>query len=211
MSVIERMDPARGLDTADPRLAAALDELGAAIAASPRPVRARRRRWRLGVGGIAVAAVLACAGTATAGWLSIHTGLFGDPGMTENDTSEFLRTDGAEMSALFDSIARGYTLPPGGSWDAAKRRFVGGEPGLIQRAGVEQAVAFEAICQWTGAWLDGGAERRAANRVLARVPGWPVIVQQDGGGVVESFRRLADAARGGDVGVVREYRRANCA
>ena len=212
MNALERLDPARGLDTAEPRLAAALDELGAAIAASPRPPRARRRRLRIGVAGIAVAAVLAGAGTATAGWLSIHTGLFGDPGMTENDTSEFLRTDGAGMPALFDSIARRYTLPPGGRWEAAKQRFIGGEPGLIQRAGVEQAVAFESICQWTGAWLDGGAaERRAATRVLGRVPGWPVIAAHDGGGVVDSFRRLAAAARDDRAGVLREYRRANCA
>jgi hypothetical protein len=210
MSVIEQMDPARGLDASEPRLAAALDELGAAIAASPRPVRARRSR--ISLAGIAVAAVLACTGTATAGWLSIHTGLFGDPGMTENDTSEFLRTDGAEMPALFDSIARGYTLPPGGSWESAKRRFVGGPPGLIQRAGVEQAVAFESICQWTGAWLHGGAaQRRAATRVLARAPAWPVIVAHDGGAVIASYQRLAAAARRGQVGAVRAYRRANCA
>jgi hypothetical protein len=210
MSAIERMDPARGLDTAEPGLATALDGLGAAIAASPRPeARARRRRFRIGFAGIAVAAVLATAGTATAGWLSIHTGLFGEPGMTENDTSEFLRTDGAEMPALFDSIARRYTLPPGGSWEAAKRRFVGGEPGLIQRAGVEQAVAFESICQWTGAWLDG--RRGAATHVLTRVPGWPVIADHDGGGTVESFQRLAAAARDGDADPVRQYRRANCA
>jgi len=203
------MDPARGLDTAEPRLAAALDGLGAAIAASPRPAARARRRFRIGFAGIAVAAVLATAGTATAEWLSIHTGLFGDPGMTENDTSEFLRTNGAEMPALFDSIARHYTLPPGGSWDAAKQRFVGGEPGLIQRAGVEQAVAYESICQWTGAWLEG--RRPAATRVLTRVPGWPVFADHDGGGVVESFQRLAAAARAGDAGLVRQYRRANCA
>ena len=208
MSALERMDPARGLDTAEPRLAAALDGLGAAIAASPRPAARARRRFRIGFAGIAVAAVLATVGSATAGWLSIHTGLFGDPGMTENDTSEFLRTNGAEMPALFDSIARHYTLPPGGSWETAKRRFVGGKPGLIQRAGVEQAVAFESICQWTGAWLDG--ERRAATRVLTRVPGWPVIADHDGGGVVESFQELAAAARAGDAGALRQYRRANC-
>ena len=209
MSALERMDPARGLDTAEPRLAAALDGLGAAIAASPRPAARARRRFRIGFAGIVVAAVLATVGSATAGWLSIHTGLFGDPGMTENDPSEFLRTNGAEMPALFDSIARQYTLPPGGSWEAAKQRFVGGEPGLIQRAGVEQAVAYESICQWTGAWLDG--RRPAATRVLTHVPGWPVIAEHDGGGVVESFQRLAAAARTGDAGAVRQYRRANCA
>jgi hypothetical protein len=55
---LRAIDPARLVDAADPRLAAAL---------------------------------------AAAGLLGIHTGLFGAPGMTENDTSEFLRTNGHEM------------------------------------------------------------------------------------------------------------------
>jgi hypothetical protein len=131
--------------------------------------------------------------------------------MTENDTSEFLRTNGREMPALMDEIARDYPLPPGGSYDTAKQHLTGGEPGLIQRAGVEQAIAYSSICQWTGAWLTGDAAlRRAATRVLERVPGWAIIRDHDGGGGVELHERIAAAAQAGEPGLLRQYRRANC-
>src|SRR3954469_25013529 len=81
------------------KLAAALDGLpvavhdaSAAAARVPRTPRAAKRRRRI----IATAAVTATLGAASvgvaaaAGAFGAHTGLFGSPGMTENDTSEYL-------------------------------------------------------------------------------------------------------------------------
>jgi hypothetical protein len=211
---LRAIDPARPVDADDPRMAAALDALGEQIMRTPRARRAprrRRNRRRIALAGVVVAALLAAAGPAAGGLLGIHTGLFGAPGMTESDESEFLRTNGREMPALIEEIGRHYPLPPGGSWAAAMRSVAGGEPALIQRVGVEQAVAWASICQWTDAWLTGDTqERRAATRVLERVPGWAVMREHDGGGVVELFRRIAAAAQAGKPGLLRQFRRANC-
>lgn len=61
-------------------------------------------------------------------------------------------------------------------------------------------MANDAACQWERAWLaadaagDTVAEAEAV-AVLGAIPAWDVIVAADGGGVVDRWTALAEAAR----------------
>src|SRR4051794_5285340 len=52
----------------------------------------RRRRRRLAATVVVGVALATTGGVAAARWTSSHTGSFGAPGMTENDTTEWLDT-----------------------------------------------------------------------------------------------------------------------
>src|SRR5262245_57154571 len=219
MSVLEdqirRADPAGAYDLLDASVEAALADVARAPMPAPqaRKARALLRRRRL-IALVATAAVLAAASAAGASWLGAHTGIFGEPGMTENDTSEFLRIGSPEMAAIVRDYGRDYPRPPGGSYDPAIAQLVHGD-GLIQATGVRSLVAMASACQWEREWLrahvasDPGRARRA-EAVLSRVPERRVVRATDGGGIVAWHERIARAAGRGDPGLIRQGLAINC-
>ena len=212
---IRSADPARAYDLADPAVEAAVAEVAFAALPAPRAGRARaRRRSPKLVALLAAAALLVTASVAGASWLGAHTGIFGEPGMTENDTSEFLRIGSPEMAAIARDFGRAYPLPPGGSFEPAVNQLVHGD-GLIQATGVRALVAMASSCQWEREWLRAHVasdvpRARRAEAVLLRVPHWRVVRATDGGGTVASYKRIARAARNGVEGPVRRDLAINC-
>jgi hypothetical protein len=213
-----------------PSLLASLDRADVAdapVAASPNastaghttsssrrsPPRSRRRRLLVVAAG-SVGAV-AFATPAAADWVSAHTGLFGEPGLTETDTSEWLDAASPEIADIARDLGTQYPLPSGGSYDDAIARLQA-NGGLVQETGVDNFMAHEAACQWDRAWLaaDTAGDAQAANtavEVLAAVPTWETLVASDGGGVTEHLTEVAAATRRGDRGVVEDHVQANCA
>lgn len=196
-------------DASNPELIAALEALRDRIVATPRAVPTRRRRMLVAVG---LAAVLLIGGaTATmAHILSARTGEFGAAGMTENDTTEWLRTDAPDFDQVVDELGAALPLPPGGDWVRAKQGLHSSGPSRIQVSGVEGQLAFEATCQWAGYWLAGHARKdagqmAAAQHVLEQTPNWRQIRAVDGGGIADSRRGLAAAASRGDAAAVRAW------
>lgn len=200
----------------DPAVLVALDRLGDAIASAPRSARrvSWSRRRRLAV--LVTALMLAIGGSAgAAGWLGAHTGIFGDPGLTESDTSEFLRLGSPELRDIALRHGRVFPLPPGGSYEPAISQLTSGS-GLMQATGVRRLIATASACQWEVEWLTAtraadSARAARAVRVLARVPGWDVLRATDGGGVIVGYRRIAAAARDGDARPIAADVANNCA
>lgn len=209
-------DPVRALGLgSDGDLAPILAAMRADVTATAEKSRPVRRRRRFVVTGI-FAATLAAGGTAAAsGLIPLHTGERGAPGMTENDTSEFLRMDSPELDQAIDTYGREFPLPPGGDWSAAKKALRAGEPTAMQAKGLRGALALQAACQWQMYWLDSHTRHdtrklRDAQRTLDEVPTWSAIAANDGGGTVDHLRQVAVAARRGDPGPVRQWVAANC-
>jgi hypothetical protein len=214
---LERADPARAYDLLDPSIRDAVANLASTVMSAPPVRRKARSPWsrRTLIPVVAAAAVLAMGTVAGAQWLGAHTGLFGTPGATENDTSEWLRLGSPELRAIARAYGRAYPLPPGGSFEPAIGRLVHGE-GLMQATGVRAMMARSSSCQWEREWLDARRASdprrvRQALAVLADVPRWPVLRATDGGGVIALYRRVASAARRGDPGPVKSDLSANCA
>jgi RNA polymerase sigma-70 factor (ECF subfamily) len=205
------------LDT--PEINTALDALGDRIlAGETRELPRRRRRGAVVAASAALAAALAVGAPAAANLIGLHTGAFGLPGMTENDTSEFLRMDSPEMPALIDNYGRDYPLPPGGDYERVKESYrktvadVG--PTEIQDTGVRADVARVASCQWDVYWLDGydrhdAAQQAAAQKVLDAIPSWEILKRTSDNGT-DWEQRFAKAARTGNVPAFRYLYSVSC-
>ena len=211
------------LAAAAPLSPGALDEtdeliggLAAAIATGP----ARRRRGRRRTALIALAVLAAGAGTAAAGTeLAARTGWFGNPSHTEEDGSEWLRTDAPDFGEVLRGLVpRELPLAPGVAWEPEIARQVAlgrSQPALQQETGVRATFASYARCSWAVAWL--GAERAGdavlrvrAERVRAQAPSWPIFAAVDGGGVRDLYAARAAAAARGDVAAMREDAAVTC-
>lgn len=183
-----------------------------------RRVPGRPRAWqRVAVAGLAAAALLGTAFASSDGLA--RTGIFGSPGFTESDTSEWLNTGAPDFREVVESLRPSdIPLPAGRSWQPVIDQQVANgqrEPARMQVTGVRQAFAFYAVCVWDGEWL---AARQAGDtvrvgravEVIRGVPSWPIFVENDGGGTVDWLRSIAEAATHGDEGPVRQNIRANC-
>jgi hypothetical protein len=197
-------------------LNAALDDLAVRIKRVP----LQRRPGRQVLVAAAIAGSVALGTPAAAGWVSARTGWFGSSGMTESDSSEWLRADSPEMPGIVEDHGRAYPLPPGGSYAGVVERLRGGAgrtgPALVQDTGVRALVAWESVCQWEAVWLAadeaGDADRRRqAATILDDSAGWPIFSQVDGGGVLEWRRMVGSSAAEGTRAPVEQDFRANCA
>ena len=216
-----RLDPARTL-VADPQpvqpvLAELLatsrttaDHRDAAREPAPTTVaaaRARRAR-RLVVRTGALSGVLvvsgACVAAAT-GLIGLHTGFFGSPGMTDEDTSEFYDISSPDLGPMMERYAVDTPLAPGYSLDplVAQLHALGG---LMQEEGIRGEIATWSACTWDRSWLhahaagDQNAQERAT-AVITAVPTWPIVVRTAGDrGVVDPGRgrRRPGGRRRGD-------------
>ncbi|MFI5959191.1 hypothetical protein [Cryptosporangium sp. NPDC051539] len=206
------------LDT--PEINAALDALGERIRAgeSELPRRPRRRGVMIAASA-ALAAALAVGAPAAANWIGLHTGVFGQPGATENDTSEYLRVGSPDFPRLLERYGRDYPLPPGGDYSSVLRRIrreaaepLG--PQTIQDTGLRADLAREASCQWQGYWLTGydrhdPAQQAAAQKVLDDIPDWEILKRTSDNGTDQELS-IAKAARLGDEPSVRYLYQLNC-
>ncbi|CAI7974241.1 conserved hypothetical protein [Frankia sp. Hr75.2] len=179
----------------------------------------RSARRRVVVAGLAAAALLGTAAFTFGDELAARTGLFGSPGMTENDTSEWLNTGASDFREVMESLRPAdIPLPAGRSWQPVIDQTVANgqrEAALMQVTGVRAAFAWYAICVWDGEWLAarGTGDSARAGRavgVMRGMPSWPIIVAVDGGGVTDSLHDIAEAAARGDEGPARQHITANC-
>jgi hypothetical protein len=205
------------LDT--PEINAALDALGDRIlAGETRELPRRRRRGAVVAASAALAAALVAGAPAAANLIGLHTGEFGLPGKTENDTSEYLRMDSPDMPALIDKYGRDYPLPPGGDYERVKESYrkavahLG--PAEVQDTGVRADVAGAASCQWDLYWLNGydrhdAAQQAAARRVIDDVPSWEILKRNSDNGT-DWEQRFAKAASVGNAPAFRYLYSISC-
>jgi hypothetical protein len=146
-------------------LAAAFDRLGERIVAT-RPHPRRRRSGRLSTAFVFAAVALVAAAIATGAVITTHTGFFPKVAGTENDTSEFLRTDAPDFPPLVHKLVRNIPFPPGYSREAYIRRYLNaptmkpdanGIGNTVQAAGIRGALGFFSLCAWRGYWLNAHA------------------------------------------------------
>jgi hypothetical protein len=176
-----------------------------------------RRRYRRRAALVVAAAVTAFAattptGAAAAGWLSAHTGLFGSPGATENGTREFLDLGGRDFPRIARELAAGISYPPGDDVDnyiavlqadARETSATGKGRDLMEDAGVRVTLHADAVCAWSGYWLDAHSVGAAA-RDAAAVRGL-THPQPD-----PAYQGPGDAAQASDPAVVQQFWTANC-
>ena len=216
----------RLLRTADPGLGpdvtALVDEIGQAVMVAY-PVRStarRGRRWSVAaVVGVVVALLTATTAVAYTAVVSARTGEYGRAGNTENDTSEWLRSDGDDFRTVVEELRpTEVPLPAGFSYAADLDAFVESttdEPVRIQVTGVRSSYAYWAVCAWEREWLAARAvgdepRRAAATAILRDAPSWPLLVATDGGGVIDHLRTVAEAAEREDQEPVRRDVEVNC-
>jgi hypothetical protein len=155
-------------------LAAAFDRLGERLVATAAPVSKRHHRG-LATAVICAAVVLALAAVATGAMVTTHTGFFPKVAGTENDTSEFLRTDAPDFPPLVRRLVRDIPFPPGYSREAYISHYLNeptmkpdanGVPNTVQAAGVRGSIGFFSLCAWRGYWLRAHAGRDAAAEAI---------------------------------------------
>lgn len=191
----------------------AMADLAHAVSAGDlAPAPRRRRRGRRTTLVLVAACLVVPAAGAGAYLVSAHTGVFGKPGMTENDTTEFLDTGAPDFPQVVRTLEpRGLPVPAGWDWgreaDLAVRRFRTSPDGsgvVVQETGVSSRFAYRARCAWTWALVrrtraGDAAGAAAALAVMRGSVDWPLVVATDGGGVRDAFRRIDAAASRGDL------------
>jgi hypothetical protein len=193
LELIERHDPARGLEPLD---AAARERLCAAIVSAPLP-RSRPRRRRAVLVGAVAAAVLAAGG-----WTLYET-VLGDP------TAQDVRAD-------FARVTRAIPLPPGAHWRVPDLDEQGVYPGPQAR----MIALLQSTCAWFAYWRAGDhpGERESALRVEGRIrtlmPVHREGMPEDAGGFdatsFQAYDAIVAAQRRGDPAPTTSYLRANC-
>jgi hypothetical protein len=190
--------------------------VGERDAASPTPPAHKRRPARRTIAGIALAATLVAGGAtaAAAGWTSVHTGTFGHRGDTEDTPGrELLNLAGDDMPQVALHLAKGIPFAPGDDAQAYIPRLR--HSGEMQADGIRSTLTMDALCGWYGSWLQANqrgdtAAQARATAILEQAPTWPVVVANDGGGVVTLYRQVAQGARDGEPAVIQQAFTANC-
>lgn len=146
-----------------------------------------------------------------------------DESSTEADHSEWIDVTATDFVPFSVSVFPSeITLPSEYSVDkfasvvatAQKRSFPGA--GVIQVTGIQANYESVARCVWIDEWLaaegshDVGRATKAA-KVLTASATWPATVATDGGGMVEFYTALADAATRGDSAPLVKEQKINCA
>lgn len=176
------------------------------------PVAWRRRRVRHGAALAVAVAVAVGGGAAAAGVISAHTGEYGPPGMTENDTSQYLRANAPDFLKVARGYAKGVDFAPGYSAEQYLGYLQPTEPMIMQVTGVKGMITMWAMCSWKRTWLkaeqrhDTGSQAVAVQhmRGIAALPVMAAINAQ-------SFdRRLISAAQSGDDQPLRNDVTINC-
>jgi hypothetical protein len=193
-------DPVRPMR---PELFSTLEMLRDEITREPIAVSATRRpRRRRALAALCVIGLVgAGTGVAAANGLFARTGKQATGG--EDGTGEVIRVDAPDAPAVVAELGAGVPLPPGVSIDDVTAPFLAGEPTEQSESGLQASIEFVAACKWATYWLDSNAAGDAtamadAQAVLDAVPSWSALVAADGGGVIDVWRNIAEAARAMD-------------
>lgn len=124
---------------------------------------------------------------------------------TEMDLYPDLEVAPGETDAAIDRLGADIPLPPGGNWDRVRAAF--NEPTYIGELGLRSMLEGSAGQQWMCHWLEntesGDSDAvRDATEALAVLPESPVLDAVDGGGTIEYWTRVANAAEASDVGTM---------
>ena len=132
-----------------------------------------RPTHRLAVIGLGLVAMLAVAGIGLGGMITTHTGFFPEKPGTENDTSEYLRTDAPDFPPLVEKLVKGIPFPPGDSAIARIPLYVrqmqpsaDGIPNNVQAIGIQGHFSLLSVCAWRGYWLDAHKDGDRAAQTL---------------------------------------------
>jgi hypothetical protein len=204
------------MDLDHPAVLAALDDLGARIVAAPAVVGGAGRapfwkRRRMVLVGAALAAALAAGfgAPATADWLRDGP----TPNGGELDRSQRVLIDSPQFVETVKRAAKDYPTPPGGTVARAitVMRYERSGPRsdlYLSTAAIRIDVALDSASQWQGYWLAGqrrgdATQMKAGRRGLDAVAHWQLLItwSDDDG---KFNRRIADAARRGDVRPIAE-------
>ncbi len=203
VDLLEVSDPVGHVDLASVGIEGALDEIGGAIASSPRRAPQKRSTGnRRTVVVVAVTLVAISAGIATgAVMLGAHTGLFptkaeqamGGPGEALNPAATDFRKVALQIGSDI-SYPKGYASWR--DWFLAEtfRSFDGGtDPGgavsafpagLVSSGALHGWFAASAFCAWVQSWRqasiagDQNATAQAA-QTIASAPGWKAVTDED--------------------------------
>ncbi|MEU3455185.1 hypothetical protein ABZ671_16560 [Micromonospora sp. NPDC006766] len=125
--LLRSADPGPG-----PNVTALVDEIGQAVMVAD-PIRStdrrgagRGRRWSAAaVVGVVAALLTATTAVAYTALVSARTGEYGKPGVTENDTSEWLRSDGDDFRKVVEELRpTEVPVPPGFTYAANVDAYV---------------------------------------------------------------------------------------
>lgn len=190
-------------------------------------------RW-VAAGALAAAAIAIAVPAAADHLFQAQTGTYGEPRSslnTEEDDSEVIFTS-AEDFVDYTTTIYPYWMPlPAGiqgdevridvamsmkaASDADADPASGAGGAHTTETGIVASFEFAGQCLWMDEYIrahrTGDAARAAAAAVvLADAATWPEIVSTDGGGVVDSFDRIAASAAAGDVASVAADASLNC-
>jgi hypothetical protein len=160
IQLVARANPVTDDAINEAGLAAGFDALLQRLMERPTE-RPRRSRRRGGVVALVIAlGIVLSSGVALGGMYSTHTGFFPPKKGTENDTSEYLRTDAPDFPPLVRSLVQDIPFPPGDSalsrvpgYIALKQPGADGVPEVVQAAGIKGQFSFWALCAWRGYWV----------------------------------------------------------
>jgi hypothetical protein len=168
--LLASVNPVAPLSLESTEVAAAFDRLGERIVAA-RPQSAARRASRLATALTFAAAALVVAAVAMGAMVTTHSGFFPKVAGTENDTSEFLRTDAPDFPPLVHKLVRDIPFPPGYSREAYISHYLNratmkpdanGVSNTVQAAGIRGTIGFFSLCAWRGYWLSAHASSDAS-------------------------------------------------
>ena len=189
-----------------------LEELGLGLSLLG-PAAGRRRHRTFLVAGV-VAALLGAGGIAVATG-GAHTGLFGSPGFTENDTSEYLDMKAPDFRDVALGYAEGVDFAPGYSADMyigilnPARREAQMPPELANRGELMQATGVKgdienwAFCSWAHVSISD-PNSLSHMRAIAHTAAMAATNQKD------YNLALVDKAASGDTAPLAQYVHMNC-
>jgi hypothetical protein len=197
-------------------------ELAGSIAISERRPFLRRRSKRLVALGAAGMILVPGAAVAATMHFTAQTGQYGRPGMTENDTSEFINMCAPDIRAFVATLApTTRPLPAGTTWphliDEVAAPATGDcpptGPGEIQQVtGLRVRLLMATTCPWDIDFLHADSagdatESRYAGQQLA---GTYDAINALGGYGDDNWKPLRDAAAAGSRPLIERDYRANC-
>ena len=182
-----------------------------------------RRRWSRGWIAAAVAAAIVVPGTAVATGVhfAAETGRFGRPGMTENDTSQYIDMCAPDITEYVTTLVPGgVALPPGVTWAEVVDHLVTSGtqdcpphgPGDTQDVtGIRSRLLIALQCPWEADMIHAAATGDTAE---VRRAGQQIADDQDevaaiGGFGDDGWKTYRDAADAGDVAAIAQSYRAN--
>ena len=207
--------------------------LAATLADSSRTRPTRWRRRAIAATALLVGLGISVPGVAYGGWFRALTGEYVNPFTFEpvkdrDPNNQVVEMTKADYPQLVASEWPSYVPLPDGYNQTAFATAIGqrmhdnavADAKREGAPGVEETVALihtdlenAGRCVWIQEWLDAApnsAQRQRATALLAESATWPATVASDGGGVVDSLRTVAEAAKTGNTSVVRNEDSTNC-